>query len=419
MNLMLRLTCCGVLLGLAACGGNSDGPATAKSSLRTAAAVQAAAPVPLTFSGNLSQYNVVDNGGGAFIVADNLSVTSQVVAAGARLRFADTAVALDLDGVAGQVYRLYQAAFNRTPDLPGLGFHINDIEVNGASLVQVSQNFINSPEFQATYGNVSNTQFVTLLYANVLKRAPDAGGLAFHLSYLEGTNPEGRVLTRGEVLIGFSESPENKSLVLGAIRNGIEYTPFGTSAPSNPAAEFVGTYTGTFRGADNGSFSFTAAADGTLTGTMTSSLLSANLAGTGTLVPGGKFTMTMTGGGRTMSVIGSVQLSAKLATGYWLYPGTSDNGVFNASQPSLPQFSQVFSIVQQRCVPCHSATPTMPGYSSAPLSIRLDTEAQIRSRAASIFSTSVQTQFMPFGNATGMTQAERDYIGQWFNAGTP
>ena len=49
----------------------------------------------------------------------------------------------------------------------------------GLNISQVAQNFINSPEFSATYGSLNDTQFVTQLYANVLHRAPDDGGLAY------------------------------------------------------------------------------------------------------------------------------------------------------------------------------------------------------------------------------------------------
>ena len=37
----------------------------------------------------------------------------------------------DTNGNAGQAYRLYQAAFERTPDPVGVGYHVNDIESNG------------------------------------------------------------------------------------------------------------------------------------------------------------------------------------------------------------------------------------------------------------------------------------------------
>src|SRR5262245_16765780 len=62
--------------------------------------------------------------------------------------------------------------------------------------------FVNSPEFQQTYGSLDNSQFVTLLYNNVLDRAPDAGGLRSEERRV------GRGGRRGSVVNGFSESQE-------------------------------------------------------------------------------------------------------------------------------------------------------------------------------------------------------------------
>ncbi|HEX3687169.1 MAG TPA: urate hydroxylase PuuD, partial [Gaiellaceae bacterium] len=78
-------------------------------------------------------------------------------------------------------------------------------------------------------------------------------------------------------------------------------------------------------------------------------------------------------------------------------------------------FAQAKAIVQQRCVPCHSAHPTR--VSAAPLGIELDTAAQIHAQATAIRRVAVDSQLMPLGNATGMTQAERDELGAWIRAG--
>jgi uncharacterized membrane protein len=80
-------------------------------------------------------------------------------------------------------------------------------------------------------------------------------------------------------------------------------------------------------------------------------------------------------------------------------------------------FKQAQAIVQQRCVPCHSAHPTR--VAAAPLGIELDTAAQIHAQAAAIRRVAVDSQLMPLGNATGMTQAERDELGAWIRAGAP
>jgi V8-like Glu-specific endopeptidase len=134
-----------------------------------------------------------------------------------RVKFTDVYVAFDTAGNAGQAYRLYQAAFNRAPDLGGLGFHINDLD-HGVHIAAVGAHFIASPEFSGMYGSLTDEGFVTQLYRNVLHREPDAGGLAYHVNNLQTTH------TRADVLVGFSESPENQANVIGAIQNGMTYT---------------------------------------------------------------------------------------------------------------------------------------------------------------------------------------------------
>ena len=101
-----------------------------------------------------------------------------------RLQFTDQIVALDVDGNAGMAYRIYQAAFNRTPDNEGLKFWIAQLD-NGASYQSVAAGFISSAEFQSLYGkNPSNGDFITKLYSNVLHRAPDPAGYVWWLNVL-------------------------------------------------------------------------------------------------------------------------------------------------------------------------------------------------------------------------------------------
>lgn len=133
-----------------------------------------------------------------------------------RLEFDDYGLAFDTQGNAGQAYRLYQAAFDRTPDVGGLGYQMDALD-DGYSLVQVAGNFIRSPEFQARYGALNSNQFVTQLYANVLDRAPDASGLSYHVARLNTG------VSRAELLVGFSESPENQAKVIGQIDDGMLY----------------------------------------------------------------------------------------------------------------------------------------------------------------------------------------------------
>jgi uncharacterized membrane protein len=81
---------------------------------------------------------------------------------------------------------------------------------------------------------------------------------------------------------------------------------------------------------------------------------------------------------------------------------------------SVP-FVRARAIVEQRCVPCHSSRPTRT--SSAPLGIVFDTPAQIAAQADLIEQVAVATKTMPTGNATGMTQRERDLLGAWIRQG--
>jgi Domain of unknown function (DUF4214) len=139
-----------------------------------------------------------------------------------RLQFSDTSFALDIDGAAGQAYRIYQAAFNRTPDAGGLGFWINAKD-NGSSLRDIALGFTQSSEFKSLYGaNPTNSEIVTQFYANVLHRAAEQGGFNFWLGVLDT-----KADTVAGVLAAFSESAENQAGVIDIIGNGFSYTHFG------------------------------------------------------------------------------------------------------------------------------------------------------------------------------------------------
>jgi uncharacterized membrane protein len=80
-------------------------------------------------------------------------------------------------------------------------------------------------------------------------------------------------------------------------------------------------------------------------------------------------------------------------------------------------FSAVAPIVQQRCATCHSAHPTDSAFTSAPSGLMLDTPEQIKGAADRIKQRAVDTQSMPLGNKTGMTDAERATLGAWIAGG--
>ncbi|MDT8333626.1 SdrD B-like domain-containing protein [Roseomonas gilardii] len=117
--------------------------------------------------------------------------------------FVDGRLHLSVDSAAAQVSRLYDAALGREPEQAGLNFWIDRLEA-GQPLLTLANGFLDSAEFGYRYGHPSNQDYVALLYQNVLGRAPDPGGEATWTAALAaGTS-------RASVLIGFSESPENK-----------------------------------------------------------------------------------------------------------------------------------------------------------------------------------------------------------------
>ena len=134
-----------------------------------------------------------------------------------RLKFSGSVIALDISGTAGQAYRIYQAAFNRTPDNGGLKYWIGLMD-GGVSLPTVSSAFIASAEFKALYGvNPTNEVFISKLYDNVLHRAPDIGGYNYWVELLNT-----KKIDNISTLINFSESTENQAGVIGVIQNGID-----------------------------------------------------------------------------------------------------------------------------------------------------------------------------------------------------
>lgn len=171
--------------------------------------------------GNRANYTITIDANGATVSDHTGFDGTDTLTSVERLHFADATIALDINGNAGQAYRLYQAAFNRVPDKEGLGFWIQGID-NGATLDHVANEFMNSAEFKLKYGeNLSNAALVDMLYQNVLHRKGEAQGVE-HWNHKLDNN----LATRAQVLAMFSESPENQAALIGVIGQGITFTPY-------------------------------------------------------------------------------------------------------------------------------------------------------------------------------------------------
>lgn len=148
-----------------------------------------------------------DSGGLAFWLEqldDGRSRPSVLVA------FADSAeniersrTSLPMTDAGMEVLRLYRAAFGRVPDGEGLEFWLARRN-GGDTLATLAAAFITSPEASGYLDNPEDTLFIEALYGNVLGRNADGPGSLFW----EGELRSG--MSRADVLVAFSESPENR-----------------------------------------------------------------------------------------------------------------------------------------------------------------------------------------------------------------
>jgi hypothetical protein len=173
----------------------------------------------LQINGNRANYSITHTGIDAYTVTKPNGTVDNLVNVD-RIKFADATVAIDIEGHGGQVFGLYQAAFNRLPDSGGLGFWINALD-GGSTLNAVTNSFISSPEFIATYNNLSNAGFVNQIYLNVLHRQSDPGGAAFWQHGLDSGATD-----RPTVLLNFTQSAEFQGNLAAQIGNGFSYTPW-------------------------------------------------------------------------------------------------------------------------------------------------------------------------------------------------
>jgi uncharacterized membrane protein len=88
------------------------------------------------------------------------------------------------------------------------------------------------------------------------------------------------------------------------------------------------------------------------------------------------------------------------------------------SKPAAPaatgpvSFAGIQPVLALRCAACHNVP-------NPPKGVALDSYDHVRAAAGRIKTMAVDTRVMPLGNATGMTEAERQRLGAWIDAGAP
>ena len=122
-------------------------------------------------------------------------------------------------------------------------------------------------------------------------------------------------------------------------------------------------------------------------------------------------------------------LRGKGETNAWLMP-TAALGMIvlalvtvpNTERPNIDPASVSFEegvvIVETRCTPCHSSSPTQPGFNAPPKGIVFDTSDQMVDQAALIRKMAVDSETMPLANITKMTDEERAILEVWLDEHT-
>jgi uncharacterized membrane protein len=87
-----------------------------------------------------------------------------------------------------------------------------------------------------------------------------------------------------------------------------------------------------------------------------------------------------------------------------------------ATAAAAVPFAKVKAVLDARCVTCHAAEPTQPGFVQPPKGVVLESAEQIGQNAAKIAET-VGNRYMPIGNLTQMTDDERALVAAWFAQG--
>jgi len=300
-------------------------------------------------------------------------------ASGRPVLLQSSAVAQPPEAYADAVQRMYIAYFGRPADPGGLTNFQAELSRIGAptGIADIANTYAHNPTIRTlvdAFGTSEESNalytggtvpFVTAIYRNVFNREPDAEGLAFWAGAIDHAG-----LTRGNAAL---------AIMAGALTNQSDQGKIDARIVINKTQVAA------------------------------------------------RFTSTLVTNGQTGVYVGN----AAAATARAMLSAVNENTDPAASQPTVdatiaalaasavPSFASVQQIVLQRCAVCHRANPTFPGYSSPPAGIRLSNESEIRQNAAFIYTAAVINRNMPFNNATGMTEAERDVISRWFNGGMP
>lgn len=204
---------------------------------RTGNAVIVDSTISTTAStGGADSYSMAVDSSGAVTLTDNDTGNSQTITGASYIVFDGAAkttsgtyqslFAIET-GTSATIAAMYNAAFLRVPDLPGLEFYIDQYGTTAIpNMDALASDFLASPEFAKDYpaltaptdhGGINDTAFVTQLYSGILHRSATASEIAFYDQALAGTlvnSTTGQTMaavSRATVFEYFTASPENQA----------------------------------------------------------------------------------------------------------------------------------------------------------------------------------------------------------------
>jgi uncharacterized membrane protein len=68
--------------------------------------------------------------------------------------------------------------------------------------------------------------------------------------------------------------------------------------------------------------------------------------------------------------------------------------------------AEITSIIEKRCLMCHGEQVQMKN-------VRLDSAEHLQKNAAMVYQQVIVTKQMPMNNSTGLTEEERQKLGEW------
>lgn len=207
---------------------NNPSAANTDTSYRIATVTDLGNTSVVVLTGKRADFSVVGNSDGSLDIQNitgnyaSVHVTSadRLVFYNATSKSYGTWLAYDLQGDAGKVAELIGTAFGRgylnVTDYVRLGLQF--LEQNKMSVNQLCDLVVGTSVFQQLAGSTSNSDFVNLVYKNVVGQAPDAGSLAYYKGLLDN-----QTYTQGQLLELASHYVDPTIDLVGLSHTGIQF----------------------------------------------------------------------------------------------------------------------------------------------------------------------------------------------------